>query len=278
MSRPDAKEVRPRWPLLEAGFASATKTKYKRAVHHFIDWCLTTGNDPHTTDDLDEALADYFQDIHEDKDGGGKSVAAAVCNRWHKSRPNVSYPPLTWELAVLIACQLARSGHYRYGVATLLGFDCLLRKGEMMSLRREDFADGKDVRLGSVYRQAMVAVKKAKTGRFQSVPIEDPSVRALLADVVRQTKPQRPGPPRLCVMVLHWGAAYGFTAAQPMTNRLLCACGGSRPGNLYSLVHAGVPYAPPQTAGRQRSWLWRCTGSAGDLAVARYEPKFQNFF
>jgi integrase len=205
------KQPQQRWPLLEAGFAPATVTKYKTAVHRFIDWCFTTGNDPATTDDLDEVLADYFQHIHEERDGGGKSLASAtlagirmyiprlrapalptasaVCARWHKSRPAVSYPPLTWELAVLIACQLARSGHYRYGVATLLGFDCLMRVGELMSMRRENFADGKDIRLGAVYQQAMVSINKAKTGKFQSVPIEAAGVRALIAGVIKHTKP-----------------------------------------------------------------------------------------
>jgi len=210
MNRHDVKPKQQRWPLLEAGFAPATIAKYKPAVHRFIDWCLTTGNDPQSIDDLDESLADYFQLIHDEKDGGGKSLAAAtlagirmyiprlkspalpiasaICNRWHKAKPNVSYPPLTWELAVLIAVQMARSGHYKFGVATLLGFDCLLRIGEITALRRENFADGKDVRLGAVYQKAMVAINKAKTGKFQSVAIEAESVKALVAKVAVSTK------------------------------------------------------------------------------------------
>jgi integrase len=211
MSRPAGKRPRQRWPALELGFEPSTVKKYKRAVHQFIDWCIETDNDPITEDDLDEVLADYFQHIHEERDGRGKSIAAdtlagirmyiprlkapalptasAICTRWHKSRPNVSYPPLTWELTVLIACQLARCGHYRYGVATLLGFDCLMRNGELNALRRENFADGKDARLGALYQRPMISVNKAKTGRYQSVPIEDPAVAALVAGVARQTKP-----------------------------------------------------------------------------------------
>ena len=216
MSRHDAKQKqKPRWPLLEAGYAPATVRKYRPAVLRFIDWCLRTGQDAQSIDDFDELLADYFQQIHDENDGAGKSIAvatlsgvrmymprlkdpsalpiaSAVCNRWSRSKPTVSYPPLTWELAVAIACQMARAGHYRFGVATLVGFDCLLRKNELVSIRREDFADGKDARLGFDYQQAVVSIEKAKTGRFQSVEVERPAVRALLTDLANRTKPRQP--------------------------------------------------------------------------------------
>jgi len=189
--RDDKKKPTQRWPLLEAGYAPATLAKYKPAVHRFIDWCIATGKDPQTTDDLDELLGDYFQEIHDERDGGGKSIAAAtlagirmyipqlkapalpiasaVCTRWHKSRPNVSYPPLTWDLAVLIAVQMARGGHYRAAVATLLGFDCFLRIGELTALKRENFADGKDVRLGSDYQRSKKR-RPAASKVYQSKP------------------------------------------------------------------------------------------------------------
>ena len=67
-----------RWPLLEAGFAPATVRKYKRAVHRFLDWCLTTNSDAHSTDELDFLLADYFQQIHSDNNGRGKSIASTT--------------------------------------------------------------------------------------------------------------------------------------------------------------------------------------------------------
>lgn len=201
-----------RWPLLEGGYAPSTVKKYRRAVHRFIDWCLTTQQDATTTDDLDELLADYFQQMYDDNGGSGKSTAiatlqglrmymprlkadnalptaAAMCTRWNKAKPAVSYPPLTRELAVVIACQMARAGHYRFGVATLVSFECLLRVGEMASMRRENFADGKDARLGAEYKQTVVSIDKAKTGRFQSVEVKDEAVKALLAELVKHTKP-----------------------------------------------------------------------------------------
>jgi len=212
MSRQDAKQPQ-RWPLLEAGFAPATIAKYKPAVHRFIDWCIRTGQDPSTTDELDELLADYFQQIHDDNNGSGKSIASAtlhgihmylprlkaasalpiasaICKRWHKSKPPTSHPPLTWELTVVIACQMARAGHYNLGVATLVGFDCLLRKEELMSLRRENFADAKDVRLSVNYQKAVLSLDRTKTGRDQSVELRNKSVLHLLSQVARSTKPR----------------------------------------------------------------------------------------
>lgn len=216
MSRHDESKdsKKPRWRLLEAGYAPATVEKYKRAVHRFLDWCAQTEQDARTIDELDELLADYFQELYDDNDGGGKSIAvctlqgirmymprikrkdslpyaATMVTRWLKDRPSVSYPPLTWGLAVVIACQMARNGYFSYGVGTLLAFNCLLRVGELTSLRRENFADTRDSRLGAEYKQAVVSIDKAKTGRFQSVQITDKHVQSLVRGVVSTTKPKQ---------------------------------------------------------------------------------------
>ena len=272
MSRHDVKQ---RWPLLEAGFAPATIKKYRPAVHRFLNWCIATSSDAQTEDDLDELLADYFQQMHSDQNGQGKSTAAAtlagirlylprlkapslpiasaICTRWNKSRPPVSYPPLTWDLAVVIALQLARSGNFRYGVATLVGFDCLLRIGELTSLRPENFADYKDARLGSEYRKALVSIEKAKTGRFQSVTVDDSAVRRLLSDLVARTKPGKR---------LFPGGDAGYRTAF----KAACASLGLsdryvphslRHGGATRLYLSGVPMEDILTRGR-----WKSTESA----------------
>jgi hypothetical protein len=61
-----------RWPLLQVGYAKATKTKYHGAVQDFYDWCKTTHEDPQSVEDLDEALADYFHAMYDEKEGKGK--------------------------------------------------------------------------------------------------------------------------------------------------------------------------------------------------------------
>ncbi len=202
---------RARWPLLESGYQPQTVVRYKRAVTKFVDWCLTTKQDARNYDELDDLLADYLQNMYEEKRGKGKQLAKEtlygilmympratdklyvshrLVNRWCKGQLPESYPPLTWELAVTIAVQMVRNGYYRYGVATLVAFDCLLRIGEFMKMCADDVAVPSDVRMGAEYRMTTVAIWKAKTGRNQSVEVLDADVKKLLLALVAKTKPK----------------------------------------------------------------------------------------
>lgn len=161
-------------------------------------------------EELDECLADYFHAIHEEHEGKGKQrardtlygiemflprikgqllIAARVVNRWAKQQTTESYPPLTWDLAALIGVHLANSGHYRFGVGVVLAFDCLLRNGELVALKREDVAFPHDRRMGFEYKITTLSIRVAKTGRNQSVTVSDPDVIALLREVVAATAP-----------------------------------------------------------------------------------------
>jgi integrase len=202
---------RARWPLLESGYQPQTVARYKRAVIKFLEWCATTKQDARNYDEFDELLADYLQNMYEEKRGKGKQLAKEtlygiymympratdklyvsdrIVNRWCKGQPPVSYPPLTWELAVIIAVQMVRNGHYRYGVATLVAFDCLLRIGEFTKLCAADIAVPRDVRLGAEYRMTTIAIWQAKTGRNQSVEVLNADVKKLLLALVEKTKPK----------------------------------------------------------------------------------------
>lgn len=199
-----------RWPLLQVGYAKSTTKKYRTAVQDFYGWCRATKEDPSNVVALDECLADYFHVMYEDKEGKGKQkardtlygiemylprlkgqllIAGRVVNRWAKLRAAESYPPLTWDLAALVAVHIANSGHFRHGVGTVLAFDCLLRVGELANLRREDVAFPQDRRMGSEYKITTLSIRVAKTGRNQSVTVANPEVVALLRHVVAATKP-----------------------------------------------------------------------------------------
>jgi integrase len=201
---------RARWPLLEAGYRPDTVKRYKRAVLKFITWCATTKQDAENYDELDETLADYLQNMYEENEGKGKQLAKEtlygiymymprasdklfvsqrIVTRWCKGRPATSYPPLTWELAVVIAVQMVRNGYHRYGVATLLGFDCLLRVGELTALCARDISVPGDARMGVEYHQTAVAIWNAKTGKNQSVEIQNRAVKKLVLALVSRTKP-----------------------------------------------------------------------------------------
>lgn len=200
------------WPILEMGYAPATTKKYKKAVYDFCIWCISTGQDPTTLASLDELLADYFHFLFDERDGGGRSIAVcvlmgirmldprcrpdsalpiatAILERWAKAIEPVSYPPMSWELAVLVAVQLARAGHFLFAVGVVLAHDCLLRIGELMAMRRDSIADVGDVRLGAELKVMTVSIGKAKTGKNQSVTVANPAVAELVRAVVANTKP-----------------------------------------------------------------------------------------
>jgi integrase len=99
---------------------------------------------------------------------------------WDRNRQRGSHPPLTWELTVVLACTLARSRHCAAAVAMLLGFDCYLRIGELLRLRRCDVILPNDSRMGQAHPHMAVVCKAAKTGENQSVTIDRPVVGKLL--------------------------------------------------------------------------------------------------
>jgi integrase len=209
------------WYLLEVGYAKRTIISYKAAVRLFLSWCSDHGYEAHSFDQLDALLTEYFHDLFDRRGGSGKQlarntlyaifaalpsskphlfVALRCVRRWSKLMPPKSFPPLTWELSVAIAVQMARVGHYRFAVATLLGFDCLLRSSELLSLTASDIADAGDVRMGSEYRQMCVAIRQAKTGSNQSVTVESDEVKDLLRPLLRTSSrhsPLFPGGPAL---------------------------------------------------------------------------------
>jgi hypothetical protein len=49
--------------------------------------------------------------------------------------------------------------------ATLLGFDCFLRNGEIVNLQKADVADTGDVRVSSLYNGMALRLHSTKTGR-----------------------------------------------------------------------------------------------------------------
>lgn len=194
--------------LIEASCAPATLSKYRRGVNLFVDWCDENGREVITYDDMDDALTDYFHDLFEQGDGSGKGLAAqtfygvlklmpraahklptayASLQGWLKLKPSQSYPPITWELAVLVAVQMTRTGKLRYGIATLLAFDCFLRVGELVNLRKQDVADSGDSRLGQVYRGLALRLRQTKTGPNQWVEVEHADVKKLVRLVINST-------------------------------------------------------------------------------------------
>lgn len=194
--------------LVEATVKADTSARYRKAVADFVRWCQQRGLEAETDADLDELLTDYVHDIYETNDGGGMHqatctmhgliqlcprlrqampVTAAALKGWKLLRPGESWPPITWELAVLVAATMARNGYGRHAVGCLLAFDCMLRVGELAALRKADVAVSGDPRVGAEYRGMSLRLRQTKTGPNQWVAVHDPAVQQLLLAVVHAT-------------------------------------------------------------------------------------------
>jgi integrase len=84
-----------------------------------------------------------------------------------------------------MAVWMAIRGQHDASLAMLVGFDCYLRIGELLSLKVQDVAVSNDPRLGSAYRGVLLRLAQTKTGRNQAVTVEDSVVAALLTSHVR---------------------------------------------------------------------------------------------
>ena len=126
--------------------------------------------------------------VHQRPDLRHQLPVARQCIRgWEKVRTSTPHAPLTWELTVLMACTMARSGYHGPAVAMLLAFDCFLRVGELTRIRRSDVVTPNDSRMGRAHATMAVVLRVAKTGKMQSVGIASADVGELLAQWVRLT-------------------------------------------------------------------------------------------
>ena len=198
--------------MLEWSVTPDTVRRYREQVMKFLQWCYDNDEDAETEEELDDVLLEYVWNLYEQ--GAGKTAARHVLygivmylpqlkyslfktrralKGWDKRSPSESYPPMTWELAQLVAIHLRHSGNFRDGhrmsIAVLLAFDCLLRIGELLNLRREDVADSGDGRIGAEHRGLILRLRQTKTGPNKDCTVEDPVVVALLRELVRTSRP-----------------------------------------------------------------------------------------
>ncbi len=193
--------------LLHAAYAPATRKKYLSSVQSFLDFCLDLGEDPLLPSDFDDLINDFIHHLYMTEAGKSRAhdtvygilmllpelkghlpVSMLALRGWNKLRPVLSYPPLTWDLTVLIALKISLRS-YSLAIATLLAFDCFLRVGELCALKREDVADSRDSRLGVDFKGMALRLRKTKTGPNQWVTVENEQVMQLLRGVIAKTKP-----------------------------------------------------------------------------------------
>jgi hypothetical protein len=198
--------------LIRKAHADATRKKYDDAFAKFTSWVIDNNEDASSVEDFDEILCEYFHDVFILGGGKGRSLCESTLSAislflpkfktglhfsrlalrgWKRMIPSVSHPPLTWDLTVLVAVQMAMRGRWSLGVATLLAFDCYLRVGELTNLRRGDIADVGDRRLGSANQGMSLRLVHTKTGDNQWVTVRSPIVATLMRQQLKRVGPGR---------------------------------------------------------------------------------------
>lgn len=203
--------------LIDAAHAASTRKAYSSAVLQFVTWLSTNGHSAHSLDELDDLLCDWAHELFEANDGIGRSKVVACLQGlvrylpavrhemlrtrmalvgWLKLRPTVSYPPLPWPVTCVMAARAVHLGCPRFALALLLGFDCLLRLGELLNIRWRDVADSRSTAVvHSGFHGVAIALPRTKTGRNQWVVVEHPQLvnilRRLLASAPRASADDR---------------------------------------------------------------------------------------
>ena len=196
----------PRLALQNLALAPASLKAYQRSLSRFLVHARLSPkqllSEPATR--LDRLLAVYIQHSYDSASPftyAAHALHAVVFHRpdvkanmfvsrqclkgWERVKKSVSHPPLTWELTVVIACTLARSGYHGPAVAMLVGFDCYLRVGELTRIRRRDVVMPNDARFGRAHSTMAVCLSRTKTGLNQSVALQSQDVADILCIWVR---------------------------------------------------------------------------------------------
>lgn len=195
--------------LYKEAFATKTLKAYQHGANSFLLWCKRNRENPRTVKELDRALAEYIQFIYDE--GLPKTRAALAIagiqlkiprtqGRLHlahlqkrglyRALPRRQHPPVTREVAIAIALRMALDGHYTYGLAVLLSFDCFLRIGEVTSIKRNMVHLPGESKLGTNYDKIGIALPKTKTGVNQFVTVQDPDIAQLFRDLVILIRPK----------------------------------------------------------------------------------------
>ena len=212
ISTSSSKALFPSQGLRELAVTPTTLRTYDKNLQHFL---LHTRLTPSTFlslshGHLDRLLAQYIEHLFqcacpfdyashalhgvmfrrpELRGAGFLPTARQTLRGWSRKKLSVSHPPLTWEITVLFAVTLSRSGHHGVAVAMLLAFDCYLRVGELLRLRYCDIVLPHDSRMGSSHRTMAVRLPKTKTGLNQWVSLQNQEVAEILQAWMKLSHP-----------------------------------------------------------------------------------------
>jgi integrase len=201
-----------RFFLQEKAYKPRTAKRYRSAVLAFHARLVEWGEDPQTWGEMDLLFVEHIHELFMSGQGKGRSGANNALyglamllpesklkmpssrlslRGWAKEIPSVSFPPITWELALAVAFVIQHHlGSPEGATAVLLAFDAYLRISEVTGLVPSDVASGKgDPRMPALYRKTALRLRHTKTGKNQFVSVGRKEVEALLLRRVERVSP-----------------------------------------------------------------------------------------
>jgi integrase len=201
----------PKYALTIASIAPSTLASYRSALSHFSAYVSLKFGCRHQSNSqlhvsswpvLDEYLASFIEAVHlqglpaswavnsffglrtfNPEISRQLAVSYDLMRRLRRARKSKSPPPLTWDLANLMAAWFVRRFDATWSLALLLAFDCYLRVEELLALRKCDISIPVAFPTsGSVG----VILRKTKARRQQSVLIRRRCVALLVVGLVRR--------------------------------------------------------------------------------------------
>jgi len=150
-------------------------------LHSFVDYCYRHGLSLSLATNVRHGVAFFVPRCRD------LPLTDQALRGWRRLQPSVSYPPLSWELSVVIAAQLLfRSRLPRFALGVLLAFDCYLRLSELVSLRKCDFSfalAGSSLKVG-------IRLRDTKTGPNKFVTVSRLAISRLLKSFLAKLQPE----------------------------------------------------------------------------------------
>lgn len=190
-----------------AGLQIGTIRKYNMAIRKFFIWLSSAERPwPKSLDSLDEALSEFINHLFQDDQPQGwasdavcgfkrfypkcrKSlqISSSYLRNWTRSVSRTQALPLTPDIVMSLTVFALLRGETRLAVAFILGFSCLLRTGEIVSLTVNQFTF---LGGGSQLHIALPDSKGAKrVGRPESVILKQAHIVQFVRKATQNMRP-----------------------------------------------------------------------------------------
>lgn len=187
-------------PLLSLAIQPRTAILYSKAAAQFIEWYQKQPGTYSSYFHIDSYLSLYLNLLYE----SGTSTMGQANNTvfglmhvvpalrlqlptarrclkgWKKSRPTLSWPPLSWELACMLAIQMSSVGWYDEALALLISYDGYFRINELLKCKLRHFYCY-SVSFPPVYQ---FRLKETKTGANKLVTMTNNELGAALMSYI----------------------------------------------------------------------------------------------